>query len=403
MKAIEEDADTTPRLEGTAYGRSEAHSDLELVQVAAGTPCGEFMRRYWQPVLAASNVTTRPQEVRILGETLIIFRDGQGRPGLLYPRCRHRGTSLFWGHVEQDGIRCCYHGWKYDVEGNCLDQPCEPKGGVNKAAHRQPWYPVREHYGLVWAYMGPPDKMPLLPRFDCMEPLAEDEFYWGSDNSLPAHADLNGPAILPYSWLNMNDNAMDPVHAQILHTTFSVAQFIPEFAKLPKLGFDYIDNGVIWHSEAELEDGQTVKTIVTWMLPNMISVPSLTRAPGRSESLTIIVPVDDTHCRAFVTARMKRDAGNMLAGTAFEKMKPWSKLSIEERQDMPNDYEAQGGQGAISLHSDEHLVTSDRGVDMTRRMLRREIEKVAKGEDPIGVAFKTGEELRPVPSGHFYS
>jgi hypothetical protein len=84
-------------------------------------------------------------------------------------------------------------------------------------------------------------------------------------------------------------------------------------------------------------------------------------------------------------------------------MKPWSKLSIEERQDMPNDYEAQGGQGAISLHSDEHLVTSDRGVDMTRRMLRREIEKVAKGEDPIGVAFKTGEELRPVPSGHFYS
>ena len=403
MKVMKGSAESPARLEGTAYGRPQPHSDLQLVQVGAGTPCGELMRRYWQPVLDASKVTTRPQEVRILGEDLILFRDGQGRPGLLYPRCRHRGTSLFWGHVDRDGIRCCYHGWKYDVEGNCLEQPCEPKGGVNRAAHRQPWYPIREHYGLVWAYMGPPNKMPLLPRFDCMEPLGDDEFFWVADNSISAHADLNGPAILPYSWLNMNDNVMDPVHAQILHTTFSKTQFVPEFAKLPKLGFEYVDNGVIWHSESDLEDGRTVKTIVTWMVPNIFSVPSLTRAPGRANGLTIIVPIDDTHCRSFVTRRMKRDSGTPFTGTAFEKMKPWSQLSIEERQDMPNDYEAQGGQGAISLHSEEHLVTSDRGVGMTRRMLKREIEKVVKGEDPIGVAFAPDEELVSVPSGHFFN
>ncbi len=132
----------------------------------------------------------------------------------------HRGTSLFWGHVEADGIRCCYHGWKFDVEGKCLQQPCEPKGGVNRAAYRQPWYPVQERYGLVWAYMGPPDKMPLLPRFEHMEPLGEGEFSFVVDNSMLSHADLHGPAVVPYAWLNINDKVMDPFHVYILHANF---------------------------------------------------------------------------------------------------------------------------------------------------------------------------------------
>ena len=108
------------RLEGTAYDRPQPSPEKLLTEVGPGTPCGELMRRYWQPVLSSEKVTDRPQQIRILGEDLILFRDKEGRPGLLYPHCMHRGTSLLFGHVEADGLRCCYHVWKFDVEGNCL-------------------------------------------------------------------------------------------------------------------------------------------------------------------------------------------------------------------------------------------------------------------------------------------
>jgi len=183
---------TRPKPEGTAYGRAQQHPNDTLTKVGPGTPCGEYMRRFWQPVLASKNVTTRPKEIRILGEDLLVFRDGSGRPGLLYPRCMHRGTTLLYGHVEPDGIRCCYHGWKFAVDGTCLDQPCEPNGGLNKEAARQPWYPVQEKYGLVWAYMGPPDRMPVLPDFDNMA-LEDGEECFAGDNSMGAHGDPNGP------------------------------------------------------------------------------------------------------------------------------------------------------------------------------------------------------------------
>ena len=179
-----------PSSDGHAYERPEHTHDAELTEVGRGTPCGEFMRRYWQPVAVSISVTATPQDVRILGEDLILFRDGKGRPGLLTPRCVHRGTSLYYGKVDEDGIRCCYHGWQFDVEGRCIDQPCEPNNG---AAHRhrirQPWYPVEERYGLVFAYMGPPAKKPLLPRWDALEGLAPDETIFATDSSFSVGGD----------------------------------------------------------------------------------------------------------------------------------------------------------------------------------------------------------------------
>ena len=362
-----------------------------------------MMRRYWQPVLTSAHVTNRPREVRILGEDLIIFRDGEGRPGLLYPRCMHRGTSLFWGHVEQDGIRCCYHGWKFDVEGNCLEQPCEPNNGVNRAAHRQPWYPVLERYGLVWTYMGPPEKMPLLPRFDCLEPLDDDEIYFSMDNTGP-HGDMSGgEGVMPFSWLHMNDNVMDPFHVQVLHSTFSVTQFVREFAVMPTVKFEPIDNGVIYKAHRDLEGEREVERVSTWMMPNVMSVPSVELAAGPATMVGFAVPVDDTHSRLVMAGRMKKNVNPFSdSDIGLMNMKPWHEMTVEERQDAPGDYEAQAGQGPISLHSEEHLVTSDRGIGMQRRMLEREIDKVARGEDPVGVAFAPGEEMVAVPSGNFF-
>ncbi len=100
-----------------------------MTEVGAGTPLGEFMRRYWHPVALSDKVNDIPQKLRLLGEDLVIFRDRQGRPGLLHARCAHRGTTLYYGRVEENGIRCCYHGWLFDVEGRCLEQPCEADGG----------------------------------------------------------------------------------------------------------------------------------------------------------------------------------------------------------------------------------------------------------------------------------
>src|SRR5690606_29193268 len=152
-------------------------------------------------------------------EDLIVFRDRMGRPGLLYPRCMHRGTSLFWGKTEERGIRCCYHGWLFDVEGRCLEQPCEPNmGSASRGKVRQPWYPVQERYGVLWTYMRPPDRMPVLPRYDVLEDLRDDEEYCVHDDSWGSHNDETMP-VVPYSWLHMNDNIMDPTHVQILHTT----------------------------------------------------------------------------------------------------------------------------------------------------------------------------------------
>jgi len=160
-----------PANEGTAYGRAPGQHNATLTEVGGGTPGGEYLRRYWHPIAFASDVGHHPQKVRVLAEDLILFRDGKGRPGLLYPRCCHRGTNLFYGKTEERGIRCCYHGWLFDTEGRCVEQPCEEDGGRERAHIRQPWYPVQERYGLVFAYLGPPDRMPVLPRIYIFEDL----------------------------------------------------------------------------------------------------------------------------------------------------------------------------------------------------------------------------------------
>ena len=388
-----------PKLEGTAYGRPPAQPNHLLTQVGPGTPCGEYMRRFWQPVLTSELVTDHPREIRILGEDLLVFRDGSGRPGLLYPRCMHRGTTLLYGHVEPDGIRCCYHGWKFAVDGTCVDQPCEPAGGQHKEAARQPWYPVQERYGLVWAYMGPPARMPVLPRWDVLENLREDEYYQAVDNSWGAHRDPDGPEVVPYSWLHMNDNIMDPFHVQVLHSTFSVTQFVREFEVMPTVDFEYIDAGVIYKAYRDLKDGREVDRISTWLAPNIMSVPATMLAAGPSTGMGFVVPVDDTHSRIVGVARMKKgDARQPYRVNG----KTWSQMSLEDRQDVPNDYEAQAGQGPVSLHSEEHLATSDRGIAMQRRALEREIRKVMEGSDPEGVILDPARELVHVPSGNFF-
>jgi len=387
-----------PTHDGCAYGRPPQHPNKLLTEVGPGTPLGELMRRYWHPVGVSSQLKDLPRRVRILGEDLILFRDRSGHAGLLYPRCMHRGTSLFYGRTEARGIRCCYHGWLFDVQGRCLDQPCEPDGGRHRDAARQPWYPVEERYGFVFAYLGPLEKKPVLPRYDNLENIRPGEKLWCSLGGFGATGDasLN---VVPYSWLHMNDNVMDPFHVQVLHSTFSVVQFVPQFALMPKVDFFYAEHGVCYTAVRTLDTGQEVDRISTWLMPNIMSVPDVQLRPGHSAGISWVVPVDDSH---YVQAMVSKiPEGVNFRGMMFNG-KTWGEMSAEDHQRTPGDYEAQAGQGPISLHSEEHLVTSDRGIMMQRRLLMQQMEVVGKGGDPVGVSFDRESALVKIRSGNFY-
>jgi phenylpropionate dioxygenase-like ring-hydroxylating dioxygenase large terminal subunit len=395
--------------EGCAYGRRPGTHDRELTEVGPGTPCGELMRRYWHPIAVSVDLTTKPQKVRLLGEDLILFRDGRGQPGLLTPNCAHRGASLYYGKVEEDGIRCCYHGWQFDVQGRCIDQPCEPEGGRNKHRVRQPWYPVEERYGLVFAYMGPPEKKPILPRWDMLEGLGLDEkiyaygytgFGVGADDTV---------RIIPWNWMQNWENMMDPFHVPMLHTRHRAVQYMPEAGALPEVDFEPTELGMSYIAHRTLKDGRKVDRVTLAIIPDVALVPDQRlEVTGPTGFLRWLVPVDDeSHC-LFYALRVPADVdGNEL----FQKVsrprpmgdnRMWSEMTEEEHQHYPTDWEAQMSQGTIPRHSAEHLLTTDKGIALLRQLLRRQIRLVQKGEDPIGVTFDPAKAVNKVKSGNYF-
>ena len=368
---------------GSGYEREPSTYNRDLTEVGRGTPMGELLRRYWHPIGLAADGGATPRAVRALGEDLVLFRDGAGRPGLVTARCCHRGTTLYYGRVEERGIRCCYHGWLFDTEGRCLEQPCEPDGGRLRDRVRQPWYPVAERYGLIFAYMGPPAKQPVLPRYECLETLDPGETVEADDSSIGS----GGGVIVPCNWLQHWENIPDVFHVPILHGAFSGVQFVAQMGIMPKVRWDLSPISVKTVSVRELDDGRVHYRITEAALPTLRVVPNPRVAQySRVESLGWTLPIDDTHFRIYVAGRVK-ERGEL--GTKRSRMngKLWSELTEEEHQKFPGDHEAQVGQGPITLHSDEHLATSDAGVAMARRQLQRQLAAIAAGRDPAGVSF----------------
>ena len=368
---------------GTAYGRPPASHRAELTEVGAGTPMGELLRRYWHPIGMAADATGTPRKVRVLGEDLVLFRDLSGRPGLVYPNCAHRGTSLYYGKVDERGIRCCYHGWLFDAQGHCLEQPCEPQGGLARDRVRQPWYPVQELYGLIWAYLGPPERKPVLPRYECLEQLDDGEFLEADDSSIGS----GGPQVVPCNWLQHYENLVDPFHVVILHASFSGTQFVPAMAVMPEVTWDTQPLSVRTVSIRKLPDGKTLRRISEAGLPTLRVIPSPRIGRyGMVESLGWVLPIDDHSFRIYVVGRV-REAGELRRMRSRLNGKLWEELTETEHQQYPGDYEAMVSQGAIASHSEEHLATSDRGIVLLRRLLEQQLRTVAAGGDPAGVSF----------------
>ena len=382
----------------SAYALTPPTYNAKLTEVGRGTPMGELLRRYWHPVGMSADAGSTPRPVKVLGEELILFRDGQGRPGLVYPRCCHRGTTLYYGKIEERGIRCCYHGWLFDIEGHCLEMPCEPNPtGAQCQRVRQPWYPVEERYGLVFAYLGPPEKKPVLPRYECLEVMEPGEFVEADDSSIGS----GGIVIAPCNWLQHFENVVDPYHVPILHGTFSGPQFVEQMSAFPKVKFEYGRQGVKSTSIRPGPDGKRFRRVTEAVVPTLRVVPNPRVAQyGMVESIGWTLPIDDTHYRIYVAGRVK-EKGELAKFKSRYNGKTWVELTAEEHQKFPGDTEAQVGQGAITFHSEEHLMSSDQGVSMLRILLQRQADIVAAGGDPIGVAFDEASAYVKFDAGQF--
>ena len=380
---------------GTGYGKTNGTFDHDLTDVAAGTRAGELLRRYWHPFARSEEATARPTAVRLLAEDLIVFRDLCGRAGLVLSRCCHRGTSMLYGKVEEAGIRCCYHGWLFDAEGNCLDQPCEADRGRNRERYRQPWYPVVEYHGLLFAYLGPPERKPVFPRYDIFEEMSDaDEIV------IVDHFAFGGPVVAPCNWFQTHENSMDPYHVFILHNAISGPQFHPDLANWPHIDWQFTDVGVTATARRSLDEGVLHRVTETRMATiRVIPTPTLLYT-GKTNNLSWAVPIDETHTKVYAMVR-KPKAGPVQGLPVYGEGHTWFALSDEEHQRFPGDYEAQVGQGAITLHSDEHLSSTDRGVSMVRRQFREQVGVVARGGDPIGVTFDPNDALVNLIAGNY--
>ena len=373
------------------HHRDVASEDVELTHVGPGTPCGEYLRRFWHPVAPPIELKDLPVRLRILGEDLVLFRDKSGRAGLLELHCSHRGTSLEFGLVEERGIRCCYHGWLYDVDGRILDTPGEPPDSTYKERLCHGSYPVHEYAGMVFAYMGPPDKKPPFPIYDTYEvPGYRLCFGWNN--------------YLPCNWLQISDNIMDPAHTAFLHTRSSGAQFLDErgqfstaFGDVGELDWMETSVGMVYICTRRVGDdvwvrlGEQLLSII-YQFPGRPVFPPLYEE-GKQEicyvpkSTQWTVPIDDTNTLTISSRRVRDEeedlpflnpALGMTSGQTADR-------PYEERQRNPLDYEAEVGQRPIAIHALEHLGYTDRGIIMYRKMIREGIHAVQRGEDPKGV------------------
>jgi phenylpropionate dioxygenase-like ring-hydroxylating dioxygenase large terminal subunit len=382
---------------GRQYGRPAATYDRELVETDAGTPMGELLRRYWQPFALSSEITDDlPLAIRIMGEDLVAFRDGDGKAGLIYPRCAHRGASLLIGKIEPEGLRCPYHGWKFDTQGHLLDTPCEldPKSTHLHRVIRQPWYPVIEKYGMAFTYMGPPDKEPLFPSIPLLDDLADDEAIVPTGGSKPMDqfpiSLVEGD--MDMNWLQNYENYMDPLHVTALHAMINGPQFTDYIGSNPNpCKIKVFDKAsVAWLGYFDNEGaGVTTAAVFQTIFPNLHCEGPVFEA-GKP-SLKWVVPVDDHNYRSFNAWVVKKDQGmpyvalNMLNPEQWGpgKTEAYRSWTLEERQRWQTDYLVQRSQGRITLHSEERLTTADAGVVQLRRLLKQQAKIVAEGGDPV--------------------
>jgi phthalate 4,5-dioxygenase oxygenase subunit len=380
-----------------------------LTQTGAGTPAGDLFRRYWLPALHAEELPEDdcpPVRVKILSERLIAFRDSEGRYGLMDEFCAHRGVSLWFGRVEEGGLRCAYHGWKYDVTGQCLEVPSEPENSNFCSKVKLTAYPLVKVGDVLWTYMGDPEHRPELPEFEWVQVPPEQTYTskrWQESNWLQA---LEGGIDSSHvSWLHSGGLKNDPLFKGTKGNEYNLNDLRPFFEVADA------DGGLFVGARRNAEEGSYYWRITPWVMPSFTIVPPRGDHPVHGH---FWVPIDDENCWVYtfdyhpVRALTEQERQAMKDGHGVHSRNIPGTYRPQENKD--NDYlmdraaqkrgesfsgirgiaqqdaSLQESMGPIVDRTKERLVSSDTGIIKARQKLRKSIDALRdEGVTPPGV------------------
>jgi phthalate 4,5-dioxygenase len=375
-----------------------------LTQTGAGTACGEFIRRYWQPVALSDELDNdAPVRLKVMGEELVLFRDQEGRLGLLGLHCAHRGADLSLGRIEDGGIRCLYHGWVYDVNGSCLEQPAEPQGSDFKTKIRHKAYPCQEKGGFVFAYMGP-GSPPLLPNY---EPLC-----------VPPDHRFAYKVLHECNWLQAHEGEIDPAHLSYLHRRTNQPKWRQRAIKgtkgvqamdfyrsdvSPLIDAEETEFGVRIFSVRNAGDQGSYLRVTNSVFPNVSTI--IGPMAGDGYDINWHVPIDDFSHWKFVLifrrsgpleARDWKNINQMRTELTsdYRLIRDSRNNYLQDRESMKTgNFSGMGtvnivqdaamvqSPGAIQDRAEEHLGTTDKAIIANRRALTKAIQAVRAGEE----------------------
>jgi nitrite reductase/ring-hydroxylating ferredoxin subunit len=375
-----------------------------LTRVGPGTAMGALMRRYWIPALLSEEIPAPdcpPVRVRLLGEDLVAFRDSEGRIGLLGEHCSHRGTSLFYGRNEDCGLRCIYHGWKFDVDGHVLETPAEPANSDFRKKIRHLAYPCKELAGMIFTYMGPPAKQPLLPRYEW-----RDLRY---DQVCPVKS------LLECNYLQGIEGDFDSSHTSFLHNNnLQNAQSLKRDGA-PQLEAEETAYGMRAISIRKLGSERIYVRTSPYIMPSFSIVPGPPTATFEEDDIRgfrFWVPIDDKSTWLYILNMRKlpfsederkslrgwighgyrrlRNAGNDYL-ISRDGQRTVSYTGIDAANPAEQDGCATESMGPIYDRGKEHLGYSDRTIIALRKMLLEALAAVSEGKDPPHVLYNNEE------------
>jgi phthalate 4,5-dioxygenase len=394
-----------------------------LTRVGPGTPMGEVMRRYWIPACLSEEMDgpdSPPIRVRLLGEDLVAFRDSSGEVGLVAAYCAHRLAPLFYGRNEECGLRCVYHGWKFDTQGNCVDMPSEPPYSKFRLRVSIKAYPTYEAGGMIWTYMGPTREMPAPPDYE-----------WLRVPPTHARVSKNG---LHCNWLQALEGGIDTAHSSFLHNNdIADGQLLRNLDTHPTLDVDINDYGFIYAGIRHISEDQSYVRIYQFLMPFHQIRPQLVDLSGRPRRVPSLdghmwVPIDDENSMLYTmkytpndaTAisdeswwadedRSGRGAHHMIPGTYWTKKNPSNDYLVDRELQRSKtftgivgigtqDQALVEGMGGIVDRSKEALGSTDRAIQSCRQLLLEACEDVAagrplRGTNPDSYRGTRGAEL----------
>jgi phenylpropionate dioxygenase-like ring-hydroxylating dioxygenase large terminal subunit len=394
-----------------------------LARTGAATPMGEYFRRFWQPVTLSAELPapdSPPIRVKLLGEELVAFRDTQGRVGLVEPRCAHRGADLFFGRNEEGGLRCIYHGWKYDVTGRCLELPNVPAGSAYHENIAIRAYPTREFGGMVWAYLGPRERMPdSLPQLEV--------------GLVPASHRYVTKRLQQCNWAQSMEGALDTAHFSFLHmpAPSAAANANPQAAAderrirwlrsdpMPQFTVLEHDVGFAVGGSRRADGHELYWRATQFMLPAHSVTPSA--MPGETFYGYTWVPIDDISCWIYVYAwhperplgeaereRYAKGGYGQFAelGPGYVPLRNRANDYLIDRDEQKHrsftgvrgiaeqDAMAQDSQGLIADRTREHLTATDVAIVRFRRAMLEGAKALLAGEEPAAARRAESYRLR---------